>query len=107
MSHQRKKSIQYANPGSLAANRLNDGEGCYLVDDESGLPPFKYQTREKQQAIDLFNSINLPIDCPDPFHRLGLYVSQEPGQNKTSLPHLFLQQFAITGIAVPIGKNLL
>lgn len=76
---QRQKKLRYAYPSSPAADRLNNGDGCWLVDDESGLPPLVYQESEKYSALKMFEEINLPINTLESFTRehpafLGLPV---------------------------------
>jgi hypothetical protein len=58
----RRKAILYAYPTSLAADRYNNGEACWLVDDNSGLPPVMFEEREKEAAFRFFRAIKLPVD---------------------------------------------
>lgn len=56
------KSLRYAYKTSPAATRLNRGQGCWLVDDGSGLPPLVYQDSEKWEALRVFQLVKRPID---------------------------------------------
>lgn len=69
MTHQRRKKLSYAYATSPAAERLNGGAGCWLVDDESGLPPIVYQDSEKYGALRVFELINLPVNTLESFTR--------------------------------------
>lgn len=65
----RMKRLRYAYASSPAATRLNNGKGCWLVDDDSGLPPSVYEEREKLLALKHFENISLPIDVTASFTR--------------------------------------
>lgn len=64
---ERKKALKYAYSSSPSANRLNKGLGCWLIEDESGLPPLVFQDSEKFEALKIFEDINLPIDLTSSF----------------------------------------
>lgn len=57
-----KKSLRYAYESSPNAEMLNDGKGCWLVDDGSNSPPLVFQDHEKDSALDMFESINREVD---------------------------------------------
>lgn len=69
MKTERKKSLRYAFRFSPAASRLNKGLGCWLVEDDSGLPPVVFQDWEKFKALEFFEKINLPINTMESFTR--------------------------------------
>lgn len=66
------KSLTYAYATSPDADKYNKGKGCWLVQDHEDHAPYVFQDDEKWQALEYFESLDVPIDKHRSFTRNSL-----------------------------------